>query len=309
MSLRYGARRTLKRRTPRAGLYQARNDPTRLLAESHKPKIAAALSDALKRARRAVPRGEIARLIRAGDLAGAADAVNLASLHHDLKIAFDRIADAFKASGQRGADEVNRLRVRPVRKAPRTFGGHRQVPDRFAFDLLSEPVLDQLQTYQDALIGGLTNDVRSYLFDVIANGVRDALDPDTIATRIRDQIGLSDRLATAVANYRDALENASSIALDRQLRDPSGDDEVRASIAAGEPLSPERIDDLVDAYSDRALDYRADMIAQTESTRAANMGLQESYRQAVSDGVFPDDAVRQFWMVALDEKVCGAVHV
>jgi hypothetical protein len=305
MALRYGARVAKARAPFRAVEYQSKSDPTRLIAEAHRPAIAATLARALKIARAEVPRAEIARLVQARDLAGAADAVNLQSLRHDLRAAFDAVADAYKASAARAAVDIRATHA-PARKDASTMSGETERPDRFAFDMLADEVLSDLRDFQDAFIGNLTDDQRQAVFDTITQGVRDNAEPAEVANQVRDQIGLSDRLAAAVANYRRALETGSSDALRRALRDAGADADVQAAIDAGAPMSPERIDELVDAYTDRALDYRADMIARTESSRAANMGLQASYRQAVADGVFPSVAVKQYWMLAMDERTCIA---
>ncbi len=64
------------------------------------------------------------------------------------------------------------------------------------------------------------------------------------------------------------------------------------------------IDAAVTNYIENYLDYRAATIAQTESVRASNAGLQDAYRQAIARGALPSDAVTQHWKVALDERTC-----
>lgn len=298
MSLRYGANVASKAKIPfRAIPYQRKDDPTRALAERYISPIRAALASALKALRDAVPVKPIADKIAARDLTGAADLVNIETFKHDLRVAFAKITETYAASAST---------IGAVKKDATTFSGEQPAPDRFAFDLYTEEVAAELADFQGALIGNLTDDMRRRIFDAVAKGVQDNVDPRDIAASIRDQIGLSDRLAKAVVNYRLALETGDAAALARSLRDVSADGDVSAAIAQGVALDPERIDALVDAYVDRALDYRADMIARTEASRAANMGLQAGYRQAIADGVFPSVAVKQYWMVALDEKTCLA---
>lgn len=311
MTLRYGAVAKAARPRFRAVPYQDKRDPTRLIAEQGRKSIKRALANALRLFRATLPIKAMAAKIAGRDLAGAADLVNVATLQHDLKAAFAAIAAVYKAAGDHGAGEVtygldkSRQRAR-VRKDTSTFSGLPQSPrpDKFAFDLYTEEVMRTLADYQDSFITAMTDDVRKTVFDAIAAGVRDGTDPDDVAADIRDVIGLSDRQATAVENYRAALEDNSSRSLDYALADDAGDEEIQAAIDAGVALDGARIDELVNDYVERSLDYRADMIAQTESNRAANMGLQDSYRQAIATGVFPDAAVRQFWMLALDEKTC-----
>ncbi len=307
MALRYGA--TKYRKPVRAGGYQRRDDPTRLLAEKGERAIRIAVADALKKFRKAIPIAAMAAKIRARDLMGAADLVNVTTLKHDLKPAFATIADVHRASGERAAKDINAAlklarETKRVRKDATTYSGLPQKPDRFAFDLYTDEVMEAIQGYQDAFITAMTDDVRATVYDAITAGVQAGTDPAEVASAIRDVIGLNDRQAQAVLNYRAALESNAAGSLDYALRDAGEDGTVQAALDAGVALDADTIDDLVDAYVSRSLDYRASMIAQTESNRAANLGLQDAYKQAVDDGVFPDGAVRQFWMLALDEKVC-----
>jgi hypothetical protein len=301
MALRY-------RKPPRKGVYQRPDDETRAIAEKGRRGASKAIVAALKAFRSAVPVKAMAEKIAGRDLAGAADLVNIATLKHDLRGAFDALVAIHNESAQRAADaineSVNAAMRRKLRKDTTTFSGDPETPDRYAFDLYTDDVMAAIADYQDAFISAMTDDVRQTVFDAIAAGVKNGDEPSAIAASIRDVIGLNDRQAVAVQNYRAALEQNIGASLDYALRDPSADDAVAAAIDAGFALDAETIDGLVDAYVERSLDYRADMIAQTESTRAANMGLQDAYAQAIDDGVFPDDAVRQFWMLAMDEKVC-----
>lgn len=117
-------------------------------------------------------------------------------------------------------------------------------------------------------------------------------------------IGLTARQSQAVANYRRMLEDLDPGALQRQLRNFLEDDAVQAALDSGEDLDAALIDKLTQDYADNYLDYRAETIADTESTRAVNAGLQDVYSQAIDRGVFPAEAVRQYWQVDLDEKTC-----
>lgn len=300
MPLRYGPARPASRRPFQAIAYQAKDDPVRGVARRARPKIAKTLVNAFATLRAAVPRAEIARKIAAGDQIAAADAVNIASFEHSLRPAFEPIADAYRMAMKLAPPQIASARVR---KDSTTFSGQPQQPDQWAVDLYGEDVLAELRAYQDSLTKDLTDQMRQRVFALIMQGMRENAEPAVIADMIRDEIVLSPRLAAAVDNYRAALEQASSGALTRSLRNTAADAEVKSAVSEGIALSPDRIDELVDDYAQRALEYRADMIAQTESTRAANMGLEAAYQQMI-DGGLPGAAVRKHWKVALDEKTC-----
>lgn len=178
------------------------------------------------------------------------------------------------------------------------------VGDGFDFDLLDEDTQDELRALQDALIAELDEKARDTIEGIISGGIAAGDTADEMAANIRDTITLTERQAQAVTNYRNLLEDLNRGALDRALRNTDYDAIVQTAINRGEFLTDAEIDRLVEDYADNYLDYRADTIARTESLRAANAGLRDSYRQAADRGVFPAEAVTRRWRIATDERVC-----
>jgi hypothetical protein len=178
------------------------------------------------------------------------------------------------------------------------------VTDAFTFDRFDDATQQWLREQQDELIAELEDSVRDTIEQVIASGVRDGLSAEDMAADIRDTIGLTDRQAQAVMNYRSMLEDLDPDALDRQLRAAGFDEMLQDAIDNDIPLDEAAVNTMVDAYESNYLDYRADTIAQTESVRMANAGLQDAYEQAIDRGALPAEAVRQYWQIALDEKTC-----
>ncbi len=125
---------------------------------------------------------------------------------------------------------------------------------------------------------------------------------------VREMVGLTARQSQAAQNYRDMLESLDPGALERQLRNFLEDDNVQAALDAGQPMDSAMVDKLTNDYIDNYIDYRAETIAQTEATRAVNLGLQDSYQQAIDRGVFPSEAVRQFWRINPDAcEICQSI--
>jgi hypothetical protein len=183
-------------------------------------------------------------------------------------------------------------RVRRIVKAFR-----KDANDQFAFDLYSQEVQDALRAAQDDLIAELETAARDAIDQIILNGARLGLGPDEIMDDIRSMVGLTARQSQAAQNYRDMLESLDPGALQRQLRNFLEDDNVQAALDAGMPMDAAMVDKLTNDYIDNYLDYRAETIAQTEATRAVSLGLQDSYQQAIDRGVFPSEAVKQFWRI------------
>jgi hypothetical protein len=268
-------------RLARHGIYQRRDDPIKVIAEHGAPLIRAAVVSAFHKFRASVPVAAMTADIKRRDFIAAAGHVNVPALQQDLRGAFNSIASVHRAGAELGATQITTAKQRRAALSKAlAFDAANDEPDSFAFNLYSQDVLDDLRDYQDVFISGLTEDVRQAVFEAITEGVADGIDPADVADSIRGLIGLNERQAVAVENYRDNLENGTA------------------------SYSDDAIDGMVDAYIDSSLAYRAGMIAQTESNRAANLGLQHSYQQAVDNGVFPADAVKKFWLLNMDERTC-----
>jgi len=295
-------------------------DPALIAALRGEAAIRQAVLEALRAYRASLDTEKLAAAIDARDWIAAIDSADMQTLKDGLARAFVPIAAVYKESAANGAASISELlrkagHIREARRlayAPRAVTIRKADPDDpYAFEILDDDIAAQLRAYQDQLIVELTQEVRQFVYDTTISGVRAGLDSTAVAATVRDRIGLTSRLAMAVANYRAALErNDTGISLDRQLRDFTADAEVAAAAApAGTRLSQQRIDQLVEAYAQRALDYRAMTIAQTESVRAANRGLHQSYMQAVTQGVFPHAAVTRYWRLGSNPcPICIAIE-
>lgn len=288
------------RATPRPRDFQHPRDPIRLLAQSAQPKLRKDIREAFKHLRAIVPVSSLAGAIRRGDPRHAAAAL-IDHWAEVLKGVFNRLGDIRFDAADLGARKITAdfkragRRVRYVRKA---------IGDGFDFDRFDEDTLAALREAQDDLIADLSDQARDTVAYLIDRGVQAGDSDDEIAATIRDTISLTERQAQAVANYRTLLENADQGAIERELRNAEFDDAVQAAIDRGEPLADSAIDELVGDYADNYLEYRADVIARTESLRAANEGLRDGYRQAADRGVFPAEAVTRNWLAAIDERTC-----
>ena len=106
-----------------------------------------------------------------------------------------------------------------------------------------------------------------------------------------------------VANYRRSLEEGTSGALDRKLRDGRFDRTVRRSIDEGGILKKPQVERMVGRYRDRWLKYRSEVIGRTEGLRAVNGGQRDMLRAAVDEGSLTNDQLRREWNTAIDERV------
>lgn len=205
----------------------------------------------------------------------------------------DVFARIVNAGGMYGLAGLSRIAVRKE-----TVGA------AMSFSMVNPYVTEFIQRYMLDLVTGVSLDTRAAIALIISNALQRGGSPREQVRLIQPLIGLTSRQAQAVINYRNALETGNYRAtLDRALRDGRYDASVLRALKDGKGLSRDRIDQMVRRYAERSLRYRAETIARTESIRAANVGLRESWRQAVEQRLLPT-GLRQHWLLATDERTC-----
>ena len=172
-----------------------------------------------------------------------------------------------------------------------------------AFDLLNPETIAWLSTYVMYLIQQVSDETRRAIADVVMNAFQYGGHPYEQARTIRNMIGLTQSQSQAVANFRRMLENEPLAALTRDLRDHRFDATLQQVGRMKGQLSKEQIDKMAQRYYERYLKYRAEAIARTETIRAARMGQEATWRQAIAQGLLPQGLKRK-WVVAYDERLC-----
>ena len=170
------------------------------------------------------------------------------------------------------------------------------------FDVSNHRAVQHLRETRFRLISDITIEQRDAIQQTLVEGTGRGLNPRQQAVNVRRAIGLTGPQELAARNYRIALERGSADALDRELRDRRFDPRVRRAVA-GEPLTRQQIDRMVERYRDRQLRHRARVIARTEALRAVHAGAHEAYQQAIESGNFSADEVVRTWRTAADERV------
>lgn len=206
----------------------------------------------------------------------------------------------------------------------------------FAFDQLNPRLITWLQTYSLDLIRQIDTTTKEGIRTALTNGMAAGQNPRDTARQVRAVVGLTDKQAQAVNNFRKELEsfhlrrtgggygignkidrvNGSQVfrpddeglpkdgITERRLRDYRYDGQLQRAMNNGKPLTPEQIDKMVDAYSRKYLKFRSQTIARTEAMRTTNFGVQDAWRQAIEKGKVPEALVRRTWIVASDERLC-----
>ena len=173
------------------------------------------------------------------------------------------------------------------------------------FDMINPHTVYAVRDFGGDLITQITEDTRDAIRDIVAYAMEYGGHPYQQARQIRNLIGLTSEQMGAVDNFRTMLESGDRTALSRTLRDARFDGTLDRALGfqPSLELAPEQIGRMVSRYADRMLDARAVNIARTETMRAANLGQNEAWYQAVQGGLLKPGLTRA-WLVTPDDRLC-----
>lgn len=172
------------------------------------------------------------------------------------------------------------------------------------FDVTNDRAVAFAEQNKLDLVRGLTQEQAETARQVIVAGVRSGQNPLATARDLRDTIGLAPAQADAVASYRRALEAGDyRNAIDRALSDGRSDRSLEAAIRNDTTVAPERIDGMVERYRSNMVDYRAQVVARTESLRVVHQGNEDMYHQAIQRGDVEAHQLVREWNSAHDGRV------
>lgn len=247
---------------------------------------------------------QITRMIEAGNVDAAMRAIGLDPVNFR---SFDQaLTQAFEAGGNATAAGF------PLLGAP---GGLRVV---FQFNIRNPAAEAWLRNYSGTLITEIIDDQRNMARSFLEKGLAAGNNPRTTAldlvgridaagNRSGGMIGLTNSQSQWVQNYADALASDSPTdALTYTLRDKRFDGMVKRAAANDELLTSDQIDNMTTAYRNRALRYRAEAIARTESMAALHEAQQQAMEQAVESGAVTQENVTFIWNTAEDNRVRDA---
>lgn len=172
-----------------------------------------------------------------------------------------------------------------------------KVPDVLIhFDAASPQVVAAARRNSLEQVGGLTQESRDTIRQVLVDGARSGANPRVTAQRIRDSIGLAPPQEQALANYRAALESGDyTKALGYELSSGHSDRTIAAARTSGRALTQGEADLAVDRYRQNSINQRAETIARTEALRAAHEGSRDAIGQAIDRGDIEADALEKNW--------------
>lgn len=114
---------------------------------------------------------------------------------------------------------------------------------------------------------------------MVVQMLEDGIPPQAAATRLQSVVGLSRRYTQAVLTYTQSISKSGKV-------------------------PPSVVTELSATYAKRLARQRAEMIARTESLRAAVKGQQLLWQQQIEAGTLNPDRIRQVWLVTPDDRLC-----
>lgn len=190
----------------------------------------------------------------------------------------------------------------------------------FQFDVRNPAAETWLKDYSSGLITEIVDDQKNMIQQVLARGLAAGANPRTTAldlvgrigangNRTGGLIGLTSSQAEWVQNYSDALASDSPTdAFNYNLRDQRFDAAVVRAEESGIPLTADQIDAMTKSYTNRALLYRAEAIARTESMAALHEAQKQAIEQAVESGAVSPDNVYMIWRTVKRDKRTRESH-
>jgi GNAT superfamily N-acetyltransferase len=181
----------------------------------------------------------------------------------------------------------------------------------FGLDLTDPFVIEEARRNAGALIVGVRRQTRLQVRDVITRGVEGGMSRREVERAIRGTIGMSPQQATAWENMRVAADNAVAYQNIADIPDPLERARVRRAqqyrLQGRTKLRPgmtrEQADRMLDQYEQRAIRFRAETIARTETMRASNAGRWAGVDQQMRRGLLPAN-MQKVWVTTPDDRTC-----
>ena len=272
------------------------------LIEEWEPKLQAAFIESIYRLRDTVQIGILTELIRAGRIE---EAISTIGLDPSVFRPYDRaIAEAF----EEGAEAT-------IKKIPPLMDPETGAKVLISFDARNPEAEGWLRESSGTRIREILEDQRTAIRTHLVAGLEAGLNPRDVALDLSGRIdpstgrrkggiiGLTASQEEWVRSYARELEELDPGALSRSLRDARYDRTIQRAIDNTIPLSSDQRRRMVEAYKNRALRFRAELIARTEALSSLHVAQYQAFKQAIDKGSVDQTTVVKIWRSAHDNRV------
>lgn len=156
------------------------------------------------------------------------------------------------------------------------------------FDIKAGNSLNILSQLQNQLVTNFSNANTAAYEYLLSEMSGRRLNSDQAARFLINHLGLNRKQIVAIENYRLLLENGSRQALERKLRNPRYDDLVTTAIDRDKPLTAIQIDNMVNSYRQRMLQFRIDALSHDQAKSAVEAGRDAAAFQILAMIPFQD---------------------
>lgn len=171
-----------------------------------------------------------------------------------------------------------------------------------SFNAMHPNVVQFARDQAAKLVAGVPQETKMVIAEVIARGAERGLTVVQQARAIREVVGLPPHWVNAPQALADELSSGQIAAATSRRISAVLKQKIRGA-AANDTMTDAFIKSVQAEYSASLVNARALSIARTETIRASNFGLSESWQQAMDQGVLPVTAKR-FWIVTPDDALC-----
>jgi hypothetical protein len=168
------------------------------------------------------------------------------------------------------------------------------------FGHLNPVVIDAIRALDTKVIESLKADVRDAVRYYVQAGLKEGASVSSIASALRDYIGLGPTQVQETLNFRDALlgQNGRSMT-DYTLRNRTVDRLIKNNGA----LTPAQVDKYTAAYRDARIAQNTKTVAGTAMKDAYKLGHQTTWENARDAGVVPDGfEIMKTWVGVMDDR-------
>ncbi len=230
------------------------------IADRLEPKLRRAFLEAIARMKGEINADDLRTALLQGNVQGVLDALKIDGMAEALSGIRNVLQSAVQAAGELAASQLSQV-----------------LGVELTFDHTNALAVQYVKDHAGELIGGITDDQRASIKDIIQQAFEEGLHPTEAAKLIRDHIGLTGPQSASLDAFRAQLE--------------------------ADGVEGDALDARVSRYAQALVRQRSITIARTETISASNRGQQLLWEQATRDHQLVKDEWEQEWIVTPDDRL------